>query len=133
MKRIIFIAMLFSLVGCKSAQVQNVVQKAECQAESTVASNVSNALVTSLACSNPAQVQSDVLALVSKQKVCNASVPKPKAGKKASSIGALVCPALAGSVSSFVQGKIPASWGCTGGTALTNLTAQLSSACQKNL
>jgi hypothetical protein len=132
-KGILLLGVLFAMVGCKSTPVQSVVQQAGCSVEQTVDTQVSNFIVSSLACANAAQVQTDVAALVAKTNICKASLPKPKAGKKASPLGPLLCPGIAGAVTSFVGAQIPASWQCTGGAVGTTLNAQVLAACEKNL
>lgn len=132
-KVILLLGIAFAFAGCKSAPVQSVVQQAGCSLEQTIDTQVSNYVVSTLACANSAQVLADVSAVVAKSKICNASAPKPKAGKKASPLGPILCPGIAGAITSFVGAQIPSSWQCTGGVVGTNLTAQLTAACEKNL
>ena len=130
---ILLLGVVFALctTGCKSAPVQNVVNQAGCSLEATVDTQVSNFIVTSLVCANPAQVLSDVSGIVAKTNICKASVQKP--GMKASPLGPILCPGIAGAVTSFVGAQIPASWQCTGGTVGASLTAKILAACEQNL
>ncbi len=146
MKLFLAIAVLgFALVGCKSTSVQQVVNTVACQAEASVDAEASSVIVSTLACANVAQVQSDVAALVAKTNVCQPPAPAPVASAKApklsdakaplkgSAVGMVVCPLVSGALFSYVNGQIPAAWGCTGGSALPSLQAQLLAGCEAKL
>jgi hypothetical protein len=114
-----FLGVFFS--GCTKATVG-------CIVETTIVDAATPAIVKALQCSNTAQIQTDLEALIGKLGFCTQTtsgnaVAKPK-------LSAPVCDVFSRVVIGAMTGGIPTSWGCTAANAQTLLTGALSTACQ---
>lgn len=125
MKKLLFVAIgMLMLAGCTKSQVND----AACKAQDAVVSAVSAKVVAVLACSNAAAVQADVLAIVSKTKICT-----PPSGNTTGPIGDALCPGIVSGIVGVGTGKIPPTWGCTGGTLAADAQAELLALCKANI
>lgn len=124
MKYVLLAICSLFLFSCSSAPVNP-----GCAIETYAANAVSSAMASAMSCSNPGQIQADLLAALGKANLCSVAVQKLKTAPKGP-IGNLVCPMAVQYAVSLAASKVPASWGCSPGASVQNLSPALIQACE---
>lgn len=102
---------LFLLPSCKPA----------CSAQKIVSESLASVIVTTLGCSNPDKVQSDISSILDKANLCTEQ-------KMQGPIANIACPIVAQAAVSALGNQVPASWGCNNTNQV--LSFAITQACQ---
>jgi hypothetical protein len=113
-----FGVIVLMLAGCKFL----------CNIVTPVAESFATTVIDKCVCSNPEQVQKDILGVVNSALVCDASqgMEAPQGGP----VWNTVCSISGQLLTGFIAGKIPADWGCSNSLGCVgNITALAVMAC----
>lgn len=118
----------------KSSAVQAVlkpVASAACADETKALTALAASVASTLQCSAPAQIVTDLTTALGNANVCKYSASNSSAViKPAGLVGNIVCPVAASTVVGFLTGVIPAAWGCTATQSADAVQAALISVCE---
>lgn len=92
-----------------------------CSTESVITEGLANGIASGLQCTNKAQIQSDIVAILNKANICSTAIEGP--------IASAVCPIVAQGAVSLLGSQIPSNWQCNPTLASQGLVAVLTTAC----
>ena len=125
-----------TMSGCgwfQSASVQAALKNAEvsvCNQETAALTSISQSIAKTLTCSNVAQIQTDLTAVLGNVNVCK-WLPAPSTGLKLTGpIANLFCPIASSAAVGFLTQSIPSKWGCTATAEASAMQAALTSICE---
>lgn len=126
MKYFLLILTALFVMSCSSAPVNP-----GCAIEQFAASAVSSAMAKAMACTNPNQIQSDLLSALGKANFCSqVPVAMKKKGAPKGPIGNLICPMAVSAAVKLAAGKVPAAWGCSPDATVASVAPILVQACE---
>jgi len=120
-KLLVLVSMLSMLAGCEYVKKLFPAFNT-CATATSVAANVSQALATTLNCSDPTAISATLQ---------NALVPLKLCESKPQGFASIdLCPQIAQVVTGLTVTSLPAIWGCKGGVAADTLTQIVTSHCE---